>query len=57
MRVVIVLFSILFIGVEIIQVKQLKMSYFEDIWNYILSFSYILNIYVVLEHVYDFSGI
>jgi len=57
MRVVIVLFSTLFLAVEIIQAVYLRASYFEDFWNMFLTISYVLNIYIVLEHVYDFSGI
>lgn len=53
----IVFFALLFLGVEIVQAVYLKASYLEDFWNLFLTISYTINIYVVLEHVYDFSGI
>jgi hypothetical protein len=56
MRVVILLFSFGFLGVEVVQAIYLRASYFEDFWNLFLTVSYLMNIYIVLEHVYSFSG-
>lgn len=36
---------------------MLRASYFEDFWNVLMVTSYVLNIYLIFEHVYDFSGI
>jgi len=52
LRCIIVLFGIGFLIIEIIQVITLKLGYFDDIWNIGSVTSNLLNLFVVVEHVF-----
>lgn len=56
MRVVIVGGAVIFVTIEIVQIFMLKLSYFEDYWNWFMLSSYALNLFCIFEHVYHFSG-
>lgn len=55
-RIVCVLFIFGFLGVEVMQMINLKGGYFDDAWNALMVGSFILNLLLIFEHVYNFMG-
>jgi len=46
-----------FLCIEMVQMSYLKFGYFEDFWNLFMVSSVLCNVYLVFEHVYNFSNI
>jgi len=57
MRVIIVCIGLSFLCIEMVQMSYLKFGYFEDFWNLFMVSSVLCNVYLVFEHVYNFSNI
>lgn len=50
LRILILVFGVVFLSIEFAQMLILKFSYFDDFWNYLYVGSIIWNILLVLEH-------
>lgn len=56
-RILICLLGFVFLCIHCVQFYKLRVAYVEDFWKLFLLASLILNLYCILEHTYDFSGI
>jgi hypothetical protein len=55
-RILLLLFCFGFLGVELVQMLTLRSGYFDDYWNILMISSFIINILLIFEHVYNFMG-
>ena len=49
-RVFILIFTLLFLLIEVFQAFYLRFVYFSDFWNYLYTGSFILNFVIICEH-------
>lgn len=51
-RALIIVLGVLLILVECFQMRRLGFAYWKDSWNYTMMFSYLLNMFLVTNHIY-----
>jgi hypothetical protein len=50
LRVFILIFTLLFLSIEVTQAFYLRFVYFMDMWNYLYTGSFFLNLAIICEH-------